>query len=361
MIAKRYKSILLSFALLAATGTTGLMAMKFPTTWTEIIVVPESKEARQDVNDEQKQEDGWSREAALENIRAHGQGGTDDRLGEEIYERIWDHELSLTPTAIPGILSNAAAKAINDKRLLALEFGIYKRLMQGANANWCNPDGSITLLHMAAKLGLTFCLDMLICAGANVNSLIPEYKDTPLHWAAEHGQLDCVKHLIAAGATLDARDSENCTAYHCAVRLNQPAIVEYLLEMGACPYLMDENLLRAGTFKLLVPEWSISKSMVAVILRGIQKARVRHNWMRVASLLAFIRANDDNEIRYSILPLIDHDIMPFIDPSTPQTLADTSAAAAENASSSSSSSNSSSSSSPGSSASTSNPSDEKRA
>ena len=50
----------------------------------------------------------------------------------------------------------------------------------------------------------------------------------------------------------------------------------------------------------------ISEQMKAKLKEHVdQNGRVRKQWQRVAVLLAFIRANRNNPLKYSILPLID--------------------------------------------------------
>ena len=83
------------------------------------------------------------------------------------------------------------------------------------------------------------------------------------------------------------------------------------------PTLEAKLPVRRGLFDGTQRVWSIHQQeidLVNTLLERNQqiKKKVDHNWQPLVVMTAFMRANYDNELRYSILPLIKYMIMPFV-------------------------------------------------
>jgi len=160
-----------------------------------------------------------------------------------------------------------------------------------------------TALQLAALYGLTLCLDILLCADANVDW--PTGDQTALHYAAAHGHLECAKHLVAAGATINAHDKYSFTPYAHAVAAKQANIAAYLLEIGAYTTVTNTD----GGSIIYIRSRPTTPTENNELDKAIQKSEkmhiARYNWAGVAVATSFIRANRTNELKYSILPLVN--------------------------------------------------------
>jgi hypothetical protein len=197
-----------------------------------------------------------------------------------------------------------------------------------------------TLLHSAAEYGLVDCLKKLILAGADLDATNNSFGDTALHLAAVRGKLNCVKALVQAGATIDQPNSHRLTAFHFAIEKNNSAVVEYLLEMGALhniQYISSQQNTKAGAqgpifqvsipcmqvlLQLSIPSMRAEENHISIdpqsklgiaIYRGLKKYTARKQWLRIAPLIAFYRANAKHPFQDSILTLIPDEIAPFLD------------------------------------------------
>lgn len=125
----------------------------------------------------------------------------------------------------------------------AAKFGrtkqVEKLLQLGADVNFVSPSNfGYTALHHAARDGHYDTVIILLKYGANTEARdIVEHR-TPLHCAAGRSKTDCMLALIdKGGAFIDARDKNNDTPLHHAVKINSLQNVLLLLERGA-----DKNL-----------------------------------------------------------------------------------------------------------------------
>ena len=65
---------------------------------------------------------------------------------------------------------------------------------------------------------------------------------TPLHLAASAGAAEVVREMMRLGAAVDARDNLGRTPLHMAARYNREEVMDVLLEHGAEPKLVHEDL-----------------------------------------------------------------------------------------------------------------------
>jgi predicted nucleic-acid-binding protein len=89
-----------------------------------------------------------------------------------------------------------------------------------------------TTLHLAAKCGKTYAVQILIEKGASVYA-VTAYNETPLHWASEYGELKIVALLIEKGASVNAVTTNNNTPLHLASIRGDMKTIALLIEKGA--------------------------------------------------------------------------------------------------------------------------------
>lgn len=94
------------------------------------------------------------------------------------------------------------------------------------DVNSKNSDESMAALHVAADMGHTVFLKMLIDAGADVNVRDYHFNQTPLHLAKN---IDTVKILIQARADVNALSSYGSNVLHEAVKYDKLSIIEFLV------------------------------------------------------------------------------------------------------------------------------------
>jgi ankyrin repeat protein len=98
-----------------------------------------------------------------------------------------------------------------------------------------DPDGhGNSPVQYAAYRGELPLVELLLKAGANPDGRLEEWK-TPLMYAAAEGHLGCCRALVAAGADIHWLNKDGANALSEAVGDSQPAVVRWLLEMGANP------------------------------------------------------------------------------------------------------------------------------
>ncbi|KAJ3647655.1 hypothetical protein Zmor_019520 [Zophobas morio] len=98
---------------------------------------------------------------------------------------------------------------------------------------------SETPLHVAASLGSSEIVALLLSHGAAVNVQSGTDKLTPLHLAAEDGDAQCARLLIDAGAQLSSENHKKQTPLHLAALGQCSETLELLLNRGANPNARD--------------------------------------------------------------------------------------------------------------------------
>ncbi|XP_077300169.1 transient receptor potential channel pyrexia-like [Arctopsyche grandis] len=91
-----------------------------------------------------------------------------------------------------------------------------------------------TGMHLAALVGNSECLQILLRKGVNVNQWDKEQRVTPLHCAASAKSLQCIRILLVNGADANAGINKR-SPLHYAVQSDSPECVQELLNGGACP------------------------------------------------------------------------------------------------------------------------------
>lgn len=106
-------------------------------------------------------------------------------------------------------------------------------IADGADVNELDPNGDAPLV-MAAYLGHTDIVRLLLAAGADVTAVDPGMKATALHAAAYAGRTDAARLLIDAGIDIDKQGPKNgYTALHDAIWENNIETARVLIEAGA--------------------------------------------------------------------------------------------------------------------------------
>ena len=110
-------------------------------------------------------------------------------------------------------------------------------LKNGANAkdkqDW-------TLLHYAARYGVTAAAEALLKHGADANAKAI-HNSVPLHWAAESDASAIVVVLLKMGADANAKTYSGWTPLHSAANHDASASAEVLLKHGANANAKDER------------------------------------------------------------------------------------------------------------------------
>ena len=149
--------------------------------------------------------------------------------------------------------ADALWQAVGDRDL-----GEVTRLLrQGADPNMVCPDGWVrdecrpkeggvgrSVLHHAAWTGDLSVFKALVDAGADVdrkrntawrpNGGVRGRGSTPMHHACMYGRMPILRYCLEElGCEIDAPGEQGYTCLHLAAKFNYPALVEYLLKMGA--------------------------------------------------------------------------------------------------------------------------------
>ena len=100
-------------------------------------------------------------------------------------------------------------------------------LADGLSPNTIHPQGSLSLLHIAAQHGAIDVLRLLLEAGADANSCEP-MGHTPLSLAVSRGQTACVRELIPH-TNLHLNSADGYNVLHASIIANRPEIFQLLL------------------------------------------------------------------------------------------------------------------------------------
>lgn len=96
-------------------------------------------------------------------------------------------------------------------------------------------------VHVAASIGASEILKLLINHGASVRVQCGPEKSTALHLAAADGDVECVGLLLDAKADINARNHKLQSALHLAALSQSTDILEVLLKRGADPNVTDAD------------------------------------------------------------------------------------------------------------------------
>lgn len=105
---------------------------------------------------------------------------------------------------------------------------------EGADVNQLRSNGT-NAIHLAADLGHTQCLKVLLCApkaDPNIKICVREKESTALHLAADEGNVECVSLLLSKGADAKVKNHRGFTPLHLAARTSSVECVELLLRDG---------------------------------------------------------------------------------------------------------------------------------
>lgn len=107
-------------------------------------------------------------------------------------------------------------------------------LAEKVNVNSTEPCG-YNALHLAAELGMTMCLEVLLDTknvDINAKTCTKSKEMTALHIAADESNLDCVNLLLTKGADVRATNNRGASPLHLAAKCFSIECVEALLKNG---------------------------------------------------------------------------------------------------------------------------------
>jgi len=122
--------------------------------------------------------------------------------------------------------------------------------------------GHMTPLNIAARLGNTEAVRLLIDAGADMTRGDAE-GSTPLHLAAAGGHIEAMLVMLDKGASLDIQDDNGTTALIHALAGRQYAVAQWLIEHGADVTIADG----AGNSPL---HWAVARRDANTVHRLIE-------------------------------------------------------------------------------------------
>ena len=134
-------------------------------------------------------------------------------------------------------------------------------LAGGANVNQADGGGDWPVI-MAAYLGHTAVLELLLQAGADLGVLDPGMKATALHAAAYAGRTEAARLLITGGIAINKQGPYNgYTALHDAVWQNNLGTAEVILAGGADTTIRSNK----GQTPLELAKANNSKELIALL------------------------------------------------------------------------------------------------
>ena len=143
----------------------------------------------------------------------------------------WDiKNVGYGPRQGPASATDALSAAIRDRK----ELGIIRWLLaKGADPALCIGEANRSALHVAAEVGYTNAMKIIIGRCAAKLDIMDSYCNTALVWAARNGKKAVVRILLAEGAKLDTKNRFGDTALIFAAAGGHEAIVHLLLEEEA--------------------------------------------------------------------------------------------------------------------------------
>ena len=124
---------------------------------------------------------------------------------------------------------------------------VVRLVSMGVNVDTAD-ENHLTALHYAAMNARTKVLEFLIDSGADVNATDTKGGFSPLHWAVINDQpflfheerVDaCIEALVRGGGKINAKDFNQATPLHFAARMDNHALVDTLMRLGADPNETD--------------------------------------------------------------------------------------------------------------------------
>jgi ankyrin repeat protein len=111
--------------------------------------------------------------------------------------------------------------------------GVQRQIEAGADVNALEANGDAPLV-MAAYLGHTEIVRLLLEAGADVTAVDPEMKGTALHAAAYAGRTEAARLLISHGIDINRQGPRNgYTALHDAIWQGHVETARAIIDAGA--------------------------------------------------------------------------------------------------------------------------------
>jgi hypothetical protein len=122
-------------------------------------------------------------------------------------------------------------------------------------------------LHLAASMGRSDIIKLLIDNRADVNASGGPSGNTPLHAAVVQGNEDAVRLLIDRGAGVNIRDIGGFTPLHGASSMGKNQIVQILLQRGADPKIPTNS----GETPLKIAEKKGNESLCQILKSSMRE------------------------------------------------------------------------------------------
>ena len=208
--------------------------------------------------------------------------------------------------ALRGDLRKRLVEAVENEDLEATK----SLLKQGADPNSRNPENGLTVLMMAAGQANAELVKILIDAGADLFAVDSGAGTSALHKACQGGSVEVVRLLVEAGAFVDwVAPTTGHTPLMDALWFKWPAIVEYLLEVGAGLKLSTHygfSLMEHFEYELNVNTIGKDKLLQAEkMLKERQKSDEEK--IQIQKLMAAVNSNDIATVKQLIQSDVDVD------------------------------------------------------
>jgi len=152
--------------------------------------------------------------------------------------------------------------------------------------------GGLTPIHLAASLGKTEIVHILLENRADIDACAISTGDTALHMASSANHLDTVTLLLQKGANVNKQNNEGQTCLMQAARNCHSNICNLLLSFGARKSVSD---IRGNTALLLYcNNAKVSTSMIEMLSSPIVMDKI--NWDGWWPLLAVLSGSHQNKI-----------------------------------------------------------------